>query len=35
MHEIAVCCLVENITACHNDPEKSSTAKRNKHTPSG
>ena len=27
--------LLENINACHNNPEKSSTTKINKHTPSG
>ena len=27
--------LLENISSCNNDPEKSSTAKINKHTPSG
>ena len=28
-------CLLENISNCHNDPNKSSTIKINKHTPSG
>ena len=28
-------CLLENINICHNNPEKSLTNKRNKHTPSG
>ena len=28
-------CLLEKISTCHNDPEKSSTAKINMHTPSG
>ena len=28
-------CLLENISACHNDPNKSSTIKINEHTPSG
>ena len=28
-------CLLEKMNACHNTPEKSSTAKVNKHTPSG
>ena len=28
-------CLLEKISICHNDPEKSSTTKINKHTPSG
>ena len=28
-------CLVESISTFHNDPEKSSTTKINKHTPSG
>ena len=28
-------CLPEKISTCHNDPEKSSTTKINKHTPSG
>ena len=28
-------CLLENISSCHNDPNKSSTIKINKHTPSG
>ena len=28
-------CLLENISSCNNDPEKSSTTKINKHTPSG
>ena len=27
--------LLENISSCHNDPNKSSTTKMNKHTPSG
>ena len=27
--------LLEKMNACHNNPEKSSTAKINKHTPSG
>ena len=28
-------CLLENISSCHNGPNKSSTTKINKHTPSG
>ena len=28
-------CLLEKMNTCHNDPEKSSTTKVNKHTPSG
>ena len=28
-------CLLEKMSICHNDPEKSSTTKVNKHTPSG
>ena len=28
-------CLLENISSCHNDSNKSSTTKINKHTPSG
>ena len=28
-------CLLEKMSTCHNDPEKSSTSKVNKHTPSG
>ena len=28
-------CLVEKMSTCHNNPEKSSTNKINKHTPSG
>ena len=28
-------CLLENISFCYNDPNKSSTIKINKHTPSG
>ena len=28
-------CLLEEMTTCHNNPEKSSTTKINKHTPSG
>ena len=28
-------CLLEKINTCHNNPEKSSTTKINKHTPSG
>ena len=28
-------CLLENISTCHNNPEKSSTTEINKHTPSG
>ena len=28
-------CLLENISTCHNDPNKSSTIKINEHTPSG
>ena len=28
-------CLLENISSCHNDLNKSPTAKINKHTPSG
>ena len=28
-------CLLEKISICHNNPEKSSTVKINKHTPSG
>ena len=28
-------CLLEKISACYNNPEKSSTTKINKHTPSG
>ena len=28
-------CLLEKISTCHNNPKKSSTAKLNKHTPSG
>ena len=28
-------CLLENISSCHNDPNKSSTTKINKHTSSG
>ena len=28
-------CLLEKINTCHNSPEKSSTTKRNKHTPPG
>ena len=27
--------LLEKINTCHNNPEKSSTTKRNEHTPSG
>ena len=27
--------LLEKINACHDNPEKSSTTKINKHTPSG
>ena len=27
--------LIEKMSTCHNDPKKSSTAKVNKHTPSG
>ena len=27
--------LLEKLSACHNNPEKSSTTKVNKHTPSG
>ena len=27
--------LLENISTCHNDPNKSSTIKINEHTPSG
>ena len=27
--------LLENMNTCHNNPEKSSTTKINKHTPSG
>ena len=28
-------CLLEKMNTCQNDPNKSSTAKTNKHTPSG
>ena len=28
-------CLLENIHSCQNNPEKSYTEKKNKHTPSG
>ena len=28
-------CLLKNISTCHKDPNKSSTIKINKHTPSG
>ena len=28
-------CLLEKMNTCHNNPEKSSTTKTNKHTPSG
>ena len=28
-------CLLENISTCHNDPNKSLTIKTNEHTPSG
>ena len=28
-------CLLEKMSTCHNNPEKSSTTKINKHTPSG
>ena len=28
-------CLLEKMSACQNDPNKSSTTKINKHTPSG
>ena len=28
-------CLLEKMNTCHNNPEKSSTTKKNKHTPSG
>ena len=28
-------CLLENISTCHNDPNKSSTIKIHEHTPSG
>ena len=28
-------CLLEKMNTCHNNPEKSSTTKINKHTPSG
>ena len=28
-------CLLEKMSTCHNDPEKSVTSKVNKHTPSG
>ena len=28
-------CLLEKISTCHNNPEKSSTTKISKHTPSG
>ena len=28
-------CLLEKMNTCHNNPEKSSTIKINKHTPSG
>ena len=28
-------CLLEKMSTCHNNPEKSSTTKVNKHTPSG
>ena len=28
-------CLLENISTCHNDPNKSSAIKINEHTPSG
>ena len=28
-------CLLKNMNTCHNNPEKSSTTKINKHTPSG
>ena len=28
-------CLLEKISTCHNNPEKSSTTKINRHTPSG
>ena len=28
-------CLLENVSNCHNNPNKSSTIKINEHTPSG
>ena len=28
-------CLLEKMNTCHNNPEKSPTTKKNKHTPSG
>ena len=28
-------CLLEKMSTCHNNPEKSSTTKVNKHTPFG
>ena len=28
-------CLLEKMSACHNNPKKSETTKMNKHTPSG
>ena len=28
-------CLLETMNTCHNNPEKSSTTKINKHTPAG
>ena len=28
-------CLLEKMSTCHNNPEKSSATKINKHTPSG
>ena len=28
-------CLLKKMNTCHNNPEKSSTTKINKHTPSG
>ena len=28
-------CLLEIISTCHNNPKKSTTTKRNEHTPSG
>ena len=32
---IIIVCLLEKMNTCHNNPEKSSTTKVNKHTPSG
>ena len=32
---VDIACLLENISTCHNDPNKLSKIKINKHTPSG